>query len=94
VKRTVTTEFEDSDGLLFDPERAKKEGLFDELRVWTVTGVYDDPMNTQLIEVRVTEEMMDALQYNLDLGVNVEPGRVTDVVLKLKYRYDYGSAES
>ena len=44
-----------------------------------------------MFEVSVGETLLEALVRTLDLGVNVEPGHVTELTLKLKYRYGYGA---
>jgi hypothetical protein len=94
VKRNIEVpEGIDPEGLMYDVDRARREGLHEELRVHVVTGVYGDALGVQANEKGINAEELEMLQSMLDFGVNVEPGQEQTVTIVLKYRYSYGTAE-
>lgn len=85
---------DDGGGTMYDPARAYSEGLHEEVRLWSVAGVWGSEMDVQLIEQQLGQHQVSALLDDLffDISANLPPGEVVDLTFKLKYRYDYGDA--
>lgn len=70
----------DHEGLMYDGERAEREGLYEELRITTEHGR----------EIELSPELMDLILHQTDLGVNVGPDDEQVIGATITYRYDYG----
>lgn len=90
MKLPIQVPIEDTEGLVYDQERALKEGLSEEVRIYSVTGVMDDDMRTQLLQYKLSEEnARKFLDIFFDISANLEPGQVVTQHLVIKYQYDY-----
>jgi hypothetical protein len=87
-RQIIFDQDEEQEGLLYDVERANREGLMEHMTI-RATSLYD----REEWDVEVTPELMDALSDAMDLSVNLEPGRTIGLRLQVIYQYRYGRVQ-
>ena len=86
--RPIDTSEVEAEGLCYDLPEAREHGLFERMSVNMQTA------NGETIELRMTDELFEAILNATDLSVNVEAGDSQFVLLGVHYVYDYGNSKN
>jgi hypothetical protein len=88
-KQIIFDQDREQEGLMYDLERANREGLYESLALRATTRRQSEGW-----DVSVTPELLDALVNEMELAANLAPGETVALRLDLIYRYDYGKVET
>ena len=79
----------DGEGLCYEVERARKEGLWEEAEIF-----YYNPtdMDRELIPAGMPDPAKFEFAHQLDSSVNIPPDDQVEFMVMVRYKYGYGEA--